>query len=640
MATADLYGTMDPFQRTNISPKRRGPSNDSNHDDHTSADYQHHLSLSPTAYSAERGSSSGSIFSFNNIGQMSIKNRLKVANQSSSRNPTGENTHAKFFRSRSIDSMSGNEKISGSDSAGTGEGFIDDKPPSSATFAKTFRTLRKRLSRPSVSNKQEQKQRRSNTNELAGKSGGDDSEASSTGEEVPQVSVTDTPTSNSDLTEIETTPTAVSLKVHRSLPAEKTPSIVTSPPPLPDVNETTDDSENSYENSNLSKTWSSSTFTGAQLHGTCSLEYTEHMKEKSHKRKAHVIDLRKDDGQQQQQPLSPNPITSTNKPLVVDLPRSSSTSSMDNIISNESVCAIQFSESFTYKNDFTISPSVWLGTSTGCVIVTNLNINYEPRNISVVPSGSVFRLCGRLLHISFLDHKGAIIPPPSEKWDTKKPKTSRATDGFLPSQDLNSSTGLPGSSVMSSASPSTISVSNNIQYAVFCSSKQARVVGLPSQVCISKQTIYDSLGASASNVLRASVVKIAGSPCLTCYLSGGRIHVYSLPGLRELYMTNLDAVIDTYRSLVATTFTFTNRGHGLYMCSPTEIQKFTIASDVKEQIGDMLCEVYSPSVAMPEAPKQNFFAKLFASNAIVDSDQLFGEAAGKAPPGVVKKRRC
>lgn len=96
-----------------------------------------------------------------------------------------------------------------------------------------------------------------------------------------------------------------------------------------------------------------------------------------------------------------------------------------------------------------------------------------------------------------------------------------------------------------------------------------------------------------------------------------------------------------YRSLVATTFTFTNRGHGLYMCSPTEIQKITIASDVKlvflkicsilfiieyiyyrEQITEMLCELYSPSIAMPEAPKQNFFAKLFTSNSIIDSDQL------------------
>ena len=33
-----------------------------------------------------------------------------------------------------------------------------------------------------------------------------------------------------------------------------------------------------------------------------------------------------------------------------DLPRSSSNSSMDNIVTNESVSAIQFSESYTYKN--------------------------------------------------------------------------------------------------------------------------------------------------------------------------------------------------------------------------------------------------------------------------------------------------
>lgn len=36
--------------------------------------------------------------------------------------------------------------------------------------------------------------------------------------------------------------------------------------------------------------------------------------------------------------------------MVGELPRSASTSSLDNIITNESVCSIQFSESFTYKN--------------------------------------------------------------------------------------------------------------------------------------------------------------------------------------------------------------------------------------------------------------------------------------------------
>ncbi len=42
----------------------------------------------------------------------------------------------------------------------------------------------------------------------------------------------------------------------------------------------------------------------------------------------------------------------------------------------------------------------------------------------------------------------------------------------------------------------------------------------------------------------------------------------------------------------------------------------------REQISEMLCEMYSPTIAMPEAPKQNFFAKLFTTNSIIDSDQL------------------
>jgi hypothetical protein len=40
MATGDLYGTMDPFQRTTTSPRRRGISNDFNNDDLTPGDFQ------------------------------------------------------------------------------------------------------------------------------------------------------------------------------------------------------------------------------------------------------------------------------------------------------------------------------------------------------------------------------------------------------------------------------------------------------------------------------------------------------------------------------------------------------------------------------------------------------------------------
>jgi len=249
---------------------------------------------------------------------MSSKIRLKPLNptssSSSNRTTANDNVHIPVFRSRSIDSVPASDEAAptaGVDATGGGgcggdSAAHEDKAPSSATFAKTFRTLRKRLSRTSNSRKKEQATNVLNPNDYGGKSGGDDSEASSTGEETGTLAFSALPTSNSDLTDLETS-TAVPFRVHRSLPAEKAPEIVTSSPP-----DLSDSLSSSNDNPMLSKTWSPSTFTGAQLRGTCSLEYTEHMKDKSHKRKAHMIDLRKDDGQYHQQ-LTPNAIFSSSK---------------------------------------------------------------------------------------------------------------------------------------------------------------------------------------------------------------------------------------------------------------------------------------------------------------------------------------
>ncbi|CAF3322590.1 unnamed protein product [Rotaria socialis] len=66
--------------------------------------------------------------------------------------------------------------------------------------------------------------------------------------------------------------------------------------------------------------------------------------------------------------------------------------------------------------------------------------------------------------------------------------------------------------------------------------------------------------------------------------------------LRPSYDRECSCKIVTFDGLL-----FTDRGHGLFMCSPTEIQKLSIASDIKEQVNEMLCELYDPSVAMPEA---------------------------------------
>jgi hypothetical protein len=44
LATADLYGKMDPFQRATLSPKRRGIPNESNLDDSNIFSYEHQVS--------------------------------------------------------------------------------------------------------------------------------------------------------------------------------------------------------------------------------------------------------------------------------------------------------------------------------------------------------------------------------------------------------------------------------------------------------------------------------------------------------------------------------------------------------------------------------------------------------------------
>ena len=60
LATGDLYGTSDPFQRTALSPKRRGPSNESNNDDSNIFSYEYQVKKISSILSI-RSSSSPSV---------------------------------------------------------------------------------------------------------------------------------------------------------------------------------------------------------------------------------------------------------------------------------------------------------------------------------------------------------------------------------------------------------------------------------------------------------------------------------------------------------------------------------------------------------------------------------------------------
>ncbi|CAF1670157.1 unnamed protein product, partial [Adineta ricciae] len=364
MATSDLYGTMDPFQRATSSPKRRGTSNESNNDDSNTFSYEYQQrSLSPNSAPLSN------IFSFNNLDENFSKNHLQPFDQ-----------YTQIYRSRSIESMSTlDPNLIGN--------YSEEKTFSSTnpTLAKTFRTIRKHLTR-TTNNKNDNQILfdESDINNL-----NDEFHANFPKQTITTVTIKRTIPADKTLTTFESQSSSLNEAyptfdyVKDRLPKQKTEF---------------------YQQSTANKQAVSTMYTTYHTHTVTPSSPPTNPSNLIEKRTL---------------TQSNDANSAVYKPLVIDLPRSSSTSSLDQIVTNESVCAIQFSESFTYKNDSTISPSVWLGTSTGSVIVVNLNIIFEPRNISVVPSGSVFRLAGRILHISFLDHKGAILPTPSEKWETK-----------------------------------------------------------------------------------------------------------------------------------------------------------------------------------------------------------------------------
>lgn len=145
--------------------------------------------------------------------------------------------------------------------------------------------------------------------------------------------------------------------------------------------------------------------------------------------------------------------------------------------------------------------------------------------------------------------------------------------------------------------------------------------------------------SDTSYACRSQVVKWRSPSecCLVSYLATGQVVVHSLPRLRPKLM---DADFVPYSNArLAQTMCFSTNGHCLYQPSPGEICKFTISSNYKSLVNEMLGLVYVPR-EMPEQPRANFFKSLFSvsqASKQSDRDELFGESAsGKAAKSVAK----
>ncbi|KAG8035527.1 hypothetical protein G9C98_006973 [Cotesia typhae] len=98
---------------------------------------------------------------------------------------------------------------------------------------------------------------------------------------------------------------------------------------------------------------------------------------------------------------------------------------------------------------------------------------------------------------------------------------------------------------------------------------------------------------------------------------------------------------------ISKTICFSNRGHGLYLSSPTEIQKFSVSSEfcrsklmklsiLSSELTEMMGDLFV-TVDMPEPPKESFFKGLFGGGArSLDREELFGESSGRASRTIAK----
>ncbi|KAL1455650.1 hypothetical protein WDU94_009732 [Cyamophila willieti] len=334
--------------------------------------------------------------------------------------------------------------------------------------------------------------------------------------------------------------------------------------------------------------------------------------------------------------------------------RSSSMSSLENI-SDESIHCLVFAESYTKKTENSNSfPTLWVGTSLGSVLTVILSVpsygesrQSQPVTASVSPSGTVFRLKGSIMTLSFLDCNGALIPSSYEVWRDEGREKQKTPTKSSPSSRM-------------SPPPSSESYNSNScdkQFVVAISEKQARVVALPSQNCIYRQQLTEN-----DFIVKAEIIHLKDSVCVVCYLSNGHITAHSLPSLRLLidleflpladlsFQTRKQGIVDPMLSIwgqqmfvnedtdkIARTFCFSNRGHGLYLCSPSEVQKFTVSAEFSLSVSEMVGELFLPH-EMPELPKQSFFQGLFGGGPRnLDREELFGENSSGKPSRSVAK---
>uniref|UniRef100_A0A1I7V5R1 WD_REPEATS_REGION domain-containing protein n=1 Tax=Loa loa TaxID=7209 RepID=A0A1I7V5R1_LOALO len=311
-----------------------------------------------------------------------------------------------------------------------------------------------------------------------------------------------------------------------------------------------------------------------------------------------------------------------------------SPSSTNRMSFSESVTSLTFIQSFVQKKDPRAHLCLWVGTSASTCIIYHLLLPADRLNstVSVTPSGSVVQTRGRMLCTTLMDRNFCLLEGAAESYHEKvivaKSKgidRSHSEEGNYPNKVL---TKLSLSPTCSNATEYSRE-DDFLQFAVLVSEDEVHTVALPN---FSSLFLY----RPEFPFVKARATHVHGYPVLMLLNGAGQIVILSLPSLRPLLCSSLFRHSVDYDDPMCFKTSFAEHGLGMYTITPSEIQKFTVCSELANQVEESAGELFVP-VDMPEPPKSSFLrgmSTLFASQKdSFDLDTIFLDKNSNSVPG-------
>ncbi|KAL3997357.1 LLGL2 family protein [Acanthocheilonema viteae] len=310
-----------------------------------------------------------------------------------------------------------------------------------------------------------------------------------------------------------------------------------------------------------------------------------------------------------------------------------SPSSANKMVFSESVTSLTFIQSFVKKKDSRAHLCLWIGTSASTCIIYQLLLPTDRLNstVSIVHSGSVVQARGRILYTTLMDRNFCLLEGATESYHEKvipKPKEgdgNHSEENNFPNKVL---TKLSLSPTCSNAAEYSRE-DDFLQFAILVSEDEVHTVSLPN---------FNSLFLYRPEFpfVKARATHVRGYPVLMLLNGAGQIVILSLPSLRLLLCSNLFRHSVDYDDPMCFKTSFAEHGLGMYSITPSEIQKFTVSSELTKQVQESVGELFIP-VDMPEPPKSSFLkgmSTLFTSQKdSFDLDALFLDKNSNSVPG-------